>query len=160
MRRLPRSDRARPKKRESQSRALLHRIGSGQTRAGPIGLTRRVRYGTPISFTTRNERWVSMREERSKIISQPPINARANSSSTVEIARYRRGNTPTGLSLDRQHRAGPALLRHALPSTYQGDAYLPSNLRLTCRAASVGTYEDREHRQVSRHRSRRCPRFS
>jgi len=26
------------------------------------------------------------------------------------------------------------------------------------RAASVGTYEDREHRQVSRHRSRRCPR--
>jgi hypothetical protein len=38
----PRSDRARPKKRESRSLAPPHRKGSGQTCTDPIGLTRRV----------------------------------------------------------------------------------------------------------------------
>ena len=33
----------------------------------------------------------------------------------------------------------------------QGDTDLPSNRQLTYRAAAVGTYQDREHRQVSRH---------
>ena len=46
---LPRSDRARPKKRESRSLAPPHRKGSGQTRAAPIGLTRRVYERPPIS---------------------------------------------------------------------------------------------------------------
>ena len=39
-------------------------------------------------------------------------------------------------------------------SAYQSDTHLPSNRQLTCRAAAVGAYKDREHRQVSRHRSR------
>ena len=39
---------------------------------------------------------------------------------------------------------------HSLRRT-KSDAHLPSNRQLTCRAAAVGTYKDREHRQVSRH---------
>jgi integrase len=49
---------------------------------------------------------------------------------------------------------GPTLFRHALAATDQSDAHLPSDRQLTCRAAAVRTYKDREHRQVSRHRSR------
>jgi integrase len=41
--------------------------------------------------------------------------------------------------------------RYALSSADQSDADLPSNRKLTGRAAAVGTYEDREHRQISRH---------
>ena len=58
------------------------------------------------------------------------------------------------LELGCNDRPRPALFRHAFPATHQSDAHLPSNRQLTCRAAAVGTYEDREHRQVSRHRSR------
>jgi len=58
------------------------------------------------------------------------------------------------LELGCNDRPRSALLRHTLSSTYQGDTHLPSNRELTSRAAAVGAYEDREHRQVSRHRSR------
>jgi len=53
--------------------------------------------------------------------------------------------------LDYNNWPRPAFLRHALPSAHQSDARLPSNRQLTRRTAAVGTYEDREHRQVSRH---------
>ena len=55
------------------------------------------------------------------------------------------------LQLGCNDRPRPALFRHALPSTHQGDTHLPSNRQFTCRAAAVGAYQDREHRQVSRH---------
>ena len=58
------------------------------------------------------------------------------------------------LELGCNDRPRSALLRHTLSSTYQGDTHLPSNRELTSRAAAVGAYEDREHRQVSRHRGR------
>src|SRR5690348_16224888 len=48
-------------------------------------------------------------------------------------------------------RPRPTLFRYTLPSAYQSDTHLSSNRQLTCRAAAVGTYQDREHRQVSRH---------
>jgi len=38
-----------------------------------------------------------------------------------------------------------------LPSAYQSDTHLLANRQPTCRAAAVGTYQDREHRPVSRH---------
>ena len=57
----------------------------------------------------------------------------------------------TCLDLGCNDRPRSALFRHALSSTHQSDAHLPSNRQLTCRAAAVGTYQDREHRQVSRH---------
>jgi len=48
----------------------------------------------------------------------------------------------------------PHFFHHALTATHQSDAYLPSNGQLTCRAVAVRTHKDREHCQVSRHRSR------
>src|SRR5215469_7832485 len=40
------------------------------------------------------------------------------------------------------------------PSTYQSDTHLGSNRQFTCRPAAVGTYEDREHGQISWYRGR------
>jgi integrase len=48
----------------------------------------------------------------------------------------------------------PHFFRHALAAAHQSDAHLPSNRQLTRREVAVRPHKDREHRQVSRHRSR------
>ena len=56
--------------------------------------------------------------------------------------------------VDRQHRAGPAALRHPFASANQGDADLPAHGQPAGRAAPARPHQDREHRQLPRHRGR------
>jgi integrase len=59
---------------------------------------------------------------------------------------------PAGVRLGDQHRAGSAHFRYALTPADQGNPDLSADRQPASRAASAGPHQDREHRQISRHR--------
>jgi integrase len=53
-----------------------------------------------------------------------------------------------------KYRIGPEFFRHAFSPTNQGDAHLPSYRESACRPVAARSHQNREHREVSRHRGR------
>jgi len=67
---------------------------------------------------------------------------------------------PPSLRLGWQHWAGPEAVWNALIAPNEGNPDLSPNWESESSAVAARAYEDREHRSLSRHRSRRCSRYS